>query len=129
MLDFLVLEKPLGSKFKYLNQVIWQNSRSSFRLCSTSRSRITNLKHQENNLPTHPSKNSLAGDEKFCEQGTFTSLVILGLDFVSWICIKNLQTFLDLLLSGAKDEHFSCCLSSWWLGLRNSGIYLPVKQK
>ena len=29
-------------------------------------------------------------------QGTFTSLVILGLDFVSWICIKNFQTFLEV---------------------------------
>ena len=71
-------------------------------------------------------------------QGTFTPLVILRFDFVSWICIKNYQTFLgvkidinrvnltpcqaqwvwyNLLLGGAKDKHFSSCLSSCQLGL------------
>jgi len=70
-------------------------------------------------------------------------LVTLGLDFVSWICIKNFQTFLDvkidinwvnltpcqahwvlqnLLLGGAKDEKFSCFLSSCQLGL----IYFQI---
>ena len=29
-------------------------------------------------------------------QGTFAPLVILGLDFVSWICIENSQTFLEV---------------------------------
>ena len=73
------------------------------------------------------------------EQGTFTPLVILGLDLVCWISIKNFQSFLEvkidinwvnltpcqahwvlqnLLLGVAKDEHFSCFLSSCQLGLR-----------
>ena len=72
-------------------------------------------------------------------QGTFTPLVISGWDFVSWICIKNFQTFLEvkidinrvnltpcqaywvlqnLLLGGAKYEHFSCFLSSCQLGFK-----------
>ena len=29
-------------------------------------------------------------------QGTFNPRVIVGLDFVSWICIKNFQTFLEV---------------------------------
>ena len=61
------------------------------------------------------------------------------MDFVSWIFIKNVQIFLEvkieinrdnltpcqahwvlqnLLLGVAKDEHFSCFLSSCQLGLR-----------
>ena len=74
------------------------------------------------------------------ETGHFYPLVILGLYFVSWICIKNSQTFLDvkidiirvnltscqahwvlwnLLPGGAKDEHFSCFLNSCQLGIRS----------
>ena len=83
-------------------------------------------------------------------QGTFTPLVILGLDFVSWIYIKNFQTFLEvkidinwvnltpcqapwvlwnLLLGGAKDEHFFCSLSSCQLGSRRCGVHLCQKNK
>jgi len=72
------------------------------------------------------------------EQGTFTPLVILGLDLVCWISIKNFQSFLEvkidinwvnltpcqahwvlqnLLLGVAKDEKFSCFLSSCQLRL------------
>ena len=71
-------------------------------------------------------------------QGGFTPLIIFVLDFVSWIFIKNFQTFLEakieinwdnltpcqahwvllnLLLGGAKDEHFSYFHSSCQLGL------------
>ena len=73
-------------------------------------------------------------------QSEFTPLIIFGLDFVSWIFIKNFQTFLEvkieinrnnltpcqanwvlknLLLGGAKDEHFSYFHSSCHLGLRS----------
>ena len=72
-------------------------------------------------------------------QGTFTPLVILGLDFVSWICIKNFQTFLEvkieingviltpcpahwvlqkLPLGSSKVEHFSCFVIPCQTGLR-----------
>ena len=71
-------------------------------------------------------------------KGNFHPLVLFGADFVSWFFIANFQTFLDvkidinrvnltpcqaqwvwynLLLGGAKDKHFSSCLSSCQLGL------------
>ena len=71
-------------------------------------------------------------------QGGFTPLIIFGLDFVSWIFIKNFQTFLEVkieinrdnltpcqahwvllnfLLGCPKDEHFSYFHSSCQLGL------------
>ena len=72
------------------------------------------------------------------EVGHFYPFVILGLDFISRIFIKNFQTFLGvkiyinwanlipcqahrvllkLLQGGAKDDHCSCFLSSCQLGL------------
>ena len=72
--------------------------------------------------------------------GRIYPLTIFGLDFVSWIFIKNFQTFLEmkieinrdnstpcqahwvllnLLLGGAKDEHFSYFHSSCQLGFRS----------
>ena len=83
-------------------------------------------------------------------QGTFTYLLVLGLDFISWICIKNFQTFLEvkidinrvnltpcqahwvlsnLLLGCAKDEHFSCFLSSCQLWLIRSYNFLLCKDE
>ena len=71
-------------------------------------------------------------------EGTFPHLVLFGSDFVSWIFIKNLQTFLEVKidislvnltpcqthcvlwempLGCSKDKHFSCFHSSCQLGL------------
>ena len=85
-------------------------------------------------FPTNQSINSTQPDELGqltligMREGTFHPLVLFGLDFVSWIFIKNFQTFLEVKidinilpvielyekmpLGGAKAEHFSCFHSS-----------------
>ena len=47
-------------------------------------------------------------------QGTFTPLVILGLDFVSWICIKNFQTFLEVKID-INRVNLTPCQAHWVL--------------
>ena len=46
-------------------------------------------------------------------QGGFTSLVILGLDFVSWIFIKNFQTFLEVKIQINQDNLTPC--QAYWV--------------
>ena len=47
-------------------------------------------------------------------QGTFTPLVILGLDFVSWICIKNFLKNLKLKI-GIDWVNLTPCQAHWVL--------------
>ena len=70
-------------------------------------------------------------------KGTFTTLVILGLDFVSWISIKKFQTFLEVkivinLINLTPchahwvhlDEHFSYFHNSCQWELSQSYLHL-----
>ena len=41
-------------------------------------------------------------------EGGFTSLMIFGLDFVSWIFIKNFQTFLEVKIDINWDNLTPC---------------------
>ena len=47
-------------------------------------------------------------------QGGFTSLIILGLDFVSWIFIKNFQTFLEVKIE-INWDNLTPCQAHWVL--------------
>ena len=47
-------------------------------------------------------------------QGTFTSLIILGLDFVSLICIKKFQTFLEVKID-INRVNLTPCQAHWVL--------------
>jgi hypothetical protein len=47
-------------------------------------------------------------------QGGFTSIIILGLDFVSWLFIKNFETFLEVKIEINRDN-LTPCQAHWVL--------------
>ena len=47
-------------------------------------------------------------------QGGYTPLIVFGLDFVSWIFIKNFQTFLEVKIE-INQDNLTPCQAHWVL--------------
>ena len=114
-----LFQPELESKFLKNSTVIcWIGSSNRTEVLPNSQKRFRVLENLE----------SWASNEKFLQfcycillltligmrQGPFTPLIIFGLDFVSWIFIKDFQTFLEVKIE-INWDNLTPCQNHWVL--------------